>query len=87
MKKFMVFALVVVFTVAVPVGAVPTVPPIPEPPPTPPPSPPPEEPEQGGGGTIPFAEQQQKFEVISAEEIMEGYAGGSMIFNLKVIQK
>ncbi len=84
----MVFALVVVvFTVAVPVGAVPTVPPIPEPPPTPPPSPPPEEPEQGGGAVIPFAEQQQKFEVISAEEIMEGYAGGSMIFNLKVIQK
>lgn len=90
MKKLMVFALVmvVVGVTILQVGAVPTVPPIPEPPPVPP-EPPPETPEppSGGGGLFPIMEDQQKFEVISAEPVMEGYAGGSIDFNLKVIQK
>ncbi|KYK37614.1 MAG: hypothetical protein AYK18_09525 [Theionarchaea archaeon DG-70] len=86
MKKLMVIALVmVVCTVVVSVEAVPTVPPIP---PIPEPTePPPETPEPSGGGGAPFIEQQQKFQVISSEPVMEGYAGGSIKFNLKVIQK
>ncbi len=89
MKKLVVFALVVAVltaAVAVPIGAVPTVPPIPEPPPeTPEPPGTPEPP--SGGGTVPIMEQQQKFDVISTEPVQEGYAGGSIEFNLKVIQK
>ncbi len=85
MKKLMMFALVVVvLSVTVLVGAVPPIPPIPEPTLTPPPEEP-EEPE--GGGVKPRVEQQQKFEVISIEKIMEGYAGGLIEFNLKVLQK
>ena len=85
MKKFMMFALVVVvLSVTVLVGAVPPIPPIPEPTLTPPPEEP-EEPE--GGGVTPRVEQQQKFEVISIEKIMEGYAGELIEFNLKVLQK
>jgi tetratricopeptide (TPR) repeat protein len=90
MRKLMVFALVMVVlgATALHIGAVPTVPPIPNPPtpppetpePTPPPSP-------GGGGVVPLMEGQQKFQVISTEPVMEGYAGGSIDFNLKVIQK
>lgn len=89
MKKLMVFALVmVVLGTAFQVGAVPTVPPIPNPP-TPPPTPPETPPPSpGGGGTVlPIIEGQQKFEVISIEPVMEGYAGGSVDFDLKVIQK
>ena len=85
MKKFMMFALVVVvLSVTVLVGAVPPIPPIPEPTLTPPPEEP-EEPE--GGGVKPRVEQQQKFEVISIDKIMEGHAGGLIEFNLKVLQK
>ncbi len=87
MKKLMVFALVmVVLGTVLHVGAVPTVPPIPNPP-TPTPTPETPEPSPGGGGTVPIIDGQQKFEVISIEPVMEGYAGGSIEFNLKVIQK
>ncbi|MGC1122082.1 MAG: tetratricopeptide repeat protein [Candidatus Methanofastidiosia archaeon] len=89
MKKLMVLALVIVVVgvgVMLNVEAVPTVPPIPSV--TPPPTNPPTEPPSGGGGLkSPPVEGMQKFEVISAEEIMEGYAGSSIDYNLKVIQK
>jgi tetratricopeptide (TPR) repeat protein len=90
MKKLMIIALAVVVIIGIilPVSAVPTVPPVPEP--TPEPSPPPGTPEPTqtpSGGGIPFSERQQKFEVISAEPIMEGYAGGTIDYSLKVIQK
>lgn len=87
MKKLMVIALVMVVLGIVPVGAVPPIPNPPTPPPTPPetPEPPPEEP--SGGGGVPFIDTQKKFEVISAEPVMEGYAGSSIEYNLKVIQK
>ncbi|MBU7000207.1 MAG: tetratricopeptide repeat protein [Theionarchaea archaeon] len=88
MKKLMVLALVMVVVgvgVMLNVEAVPTVPPIPSISPTNPPvtEPPPD----GGGPKTPAVEGLQKFEVISAEEIMEGYAGSSIDYNLKVIQK
>lgn len=89
MKKLMVFTLVMVVlgVTVLQVGAVPTVPPIPTPPPTPPDTPEPPDDGGGGGATFPLMETQHKFEVISVEPVMEGYAGGSIMFNLKVIQK
>ncbi|MBU7014447.1 MAG: tetratricopeptide repeat protein [Theionarchaea archaeon] len=88
MKKLMVLALVMVVVgvgVMLNVEAVPTVPPIPSISPTNPPAT--EPPSDGGGIKTPTVEGLQKFEVISAEEIMEGYAGSSIDYNLKVIQK
>ena len=63
------------------VGAVPTIPPIPTPPPLPP-----ETPGPSPGGGVPI-KGQHMFEVISIEPVMEGYAGSSIEFNLKVIQR
>jgi tetratricopeptide (TPR) repeat protein len=83
MKKLMLFALVlVVLGVIIPAGAVPTVPPIPSLTPTP------ETPAPSPGGGGPAIELQRKFQVISlTEQIMEGYAGSSIEYSLRVIQK
>ena len=89
MKKLMVFTLVMVVlgVTVLHIGAVPTVPPIPNPPsPTPEPPQTPE-PSPSPGGGAPHIESQQKFQVISVEPVMEGYAGGAIEFDLKVIQK
>ena len=81
MKKLIAFILaIVILGTILHIGAVPTIPPIPSPPP-----PPPETPEPSPGG-VPI-KGQQMFEVISIEPVMEGHAGSSIEFNLKVIQR
>lgn len=66
-------------------GAAIAIPPIPPPPPTtePPETP---EPEPLPGGLPPF-DMPRKFNVFSAEPVMEGYAGSSINYNLTVTQK
>ncbi len=82
MKKLIAFILaIVILGTILHIGAVPTIPPIPSPPP-----PPPETPEPSPGGGVPI-KGQQMFEVISIEPVMEGHAGSSIEFNLKVIQR
>ena len=82
MKKLIVSILILaVLGVILQVRAVPVIPPIPEPTPSPSPSP-----EPGPGGS-PVVERQQKFEIISAEPILEGHAGGTIHYDLKTIQK
>lgn len=84
MKKLIVFALAVAaLGVVLQIEAVPVIPPIPEPTPQPSPSPSPGPPPEGG----PVLEKLQKFEVISAQPILEGYAGGTIDYDLKIIQE
>ncbi len=62
-------------------GAVPVIPPIPTPTPSPTPAPGP----SSGGMSI--LESQQKFQVITAQPALEGYAGSTIDYDIKVIQK
>jgi len=88
MRKLAVFALMVVILgiTALQVKAVPTVPPIPPPPTEPPETPEPTPPEPGGGGP-PFVDEEKKFTIFTTEPVMEGYAGGSIEYLIKVSQK
>ncbi len=86
MKKLIVCALVVVILgIVLQIGAVPTVPPIP---PIPSHTPEPTSgPTPGPGPSPPIMEKQQRFEVFSVQPVLEGYAGGSIDYDLKVLQK
>jgi tetratricopeptide (TPR) repeat protein len=82
MKNLIVFTLVVVVLgVCLQAGAVPVIPPIPTPTPSPTPAPGP----SPGGMSI--LESQQKFQVITAQPALEGYAGSTIDYDIKVIQK
>ncbi len=82
MKKLIVFVLAVVaLGVVLQIGAVPVIPPVPKPTPQPSPSP---GPTPGGS---PALEKLQKFEVISVQPILEGYAGGTIDYDVKIIQE
>lgn len=82
MKKLIAFVLAVVaLGVVLQIGAVPVIPPVPKPTPQPSPSP---GPTPGGG---PALEKLQKFEVISVQPILEGYAGGTIDYDVKIIQE
>ncbi|MBU7000903.1 MAG: hypothetical protein HXS51_09080 [Theionarchaea archaeon] len=82
MKNLIVFALaVVVLGVCLQVGAVPVIPPVPTPTPSPTPAPGP----SPGGMSI--LESQQKFQVITAQPALEGYAGSAIDYDIRVFQK
>ena len=84
MKTLTVFVLaVVVLGVVLQAEALPVIPPIPTLTPTPTPGPTPG-PGQGGPS---YPEYQQKFEIISAQPILEGYAGGTIDYEVKTVQK
>ena len=81
MKNLIVFILaVVVLGVCFQAGAVPVIPPIPTPTPSPTPAP-------GPSSGVSIFESQQKFQVITAQPALEGYAGGTITYDVKVVQK